>query len=95
MALNPPPIRTEVLGDDGLLTYPWQRYMNDEYNAILDATGGTGDGSQGVTGLKGSQGVTGFAGSAGGQGLQGVTGLSGSGGNASEADTLAYSWVMT
>jgi hypothetical protein len=95
MAFSPPPIRTVLTDDNGILTYPWQRYVNDEYTAIRDSTGGGGSGQQGVTGLHGvpgSDGKPGQDGQPGEKGDQGVTGLAGLG---IEADNLAYSWMLT
>jgi hypothetical protein len=92
MAFSPPPIRTVLTDDNGILTYPWQRYVNDEYVAIRDSTGGGGGqgatGLQGVAGVKGSDGAKGTDGQ---KGDQGVTGLAGLG---IEADNLAYSWMV-
>ena len=95
MAFSPPPIRTVLTDDNGILTYPWQRYVNDEYAAIRDSTGGGGQGATGLQGIQGSAGKSGAKGDdgqPGEKGDQGVTGLAGLG---VEADNLAYSWMLT
>jgi len=93
--ISPPPIRTEVIDDKKILTYPWQKWTSEVTGNISSGGGGGGQGATGLQGIQGSAGKPGAKGDdgqPGAKGDQGVTGLAGLG---VEADNLAYSWMVS